>query len=63
MHEFLHMSDKLTIPGKGERQKLEGTGATESEVNLKDTVPQRIDKDGTKVEDLAGTGEHDSSGG
>ncbi len=61
MHSSLDMSDKLTIPE--ERKKSDGAGATEDEVNLKDTVPQRIDKDGTKVEDLAGTGEHDSSGG
>jgi hypothetical protein len=27
------------------------------------TIPQRIDSHGTKVEDLAGTGEHDSPGG
>jgi hypothetical protein len=27
------------------------------------TIPQRIDSKGTKVEDLAGTGQHDSPGG
>jgi hypothetical protein len=40
-----------------------GIGATEDETDMKDTVPQRIDSHGTKVEDLAGTGEHDSPGG
>jgi hypothetical protein len=37
--------------------------ATEDQVDMKDTIAQRIDRHGTKVEDLAGTGEHDSSGG
>jgi hypothetical protein len=38
-------------------------GATEEQVDMRDTVPQRIDKKGRKVEELAGTGEHDSQGG
>ena len=38
-------------------------GATEDQVDMRDTVPQRIDRKGTKVEDKAGTGEHDSAGG
>jgi len=38
-------------------------GATEDQVDLRATVPQRIDRRGTKVEDEAGTGEHDSQGG
>jgi hypothetical protein len=44
-------------------QKLSGIGATENEIDMRDTVPQRIDKHGTKVEDEAGTGVHDSAGG
>lgn len=44
-------------------RKLSGIGATEDQVNLRATIPQRIDKLGTKVEDLAGTGEQDSPGG
>jgi len=36
---------------------------TEEEVDMKDTVPQRSDNKGTKIEDLAGTGEQDSQGG
>ena len=36
---------------------------TEEQVNMRDTVPQRSDRIGTKVEDLAGTGEIDASGG
>jgi hypothetical protein len=44
-------------------RKLSGIGATENQMDSRDTVPQRIDKHGTKIEDLAGTGEHDSPGG
>ncbi len=44
-------------------KKLSGIGATEDQMDIRATVPQRIDRKGTKVEDLAGTGEHDSSGG
>jgi hypothetical protein len=36
---------------------------TEEEVDMRDTVPQRTDRKGTKIEDLAGTGEIDSAGG
>jgi hypothetical protein len=39
------------------------TGATEEKVDMADTVPQHVDDRGTKLEDLAGTGEHDSLGG
>jgi hypothetical protein len=38
-------------------------GATEDQMNMQGTVGQRIDKHGTKVEELAGTGEQDSPGG
>jgi Domain of unknown function (DUF4342) len=38
-------------------------GATEEQVDMKGTVGQRIDRKGTKVEDLAGTGKQDSPGG
>jgi hypothetical protein len=38
-------------------------GATEDQVDMKNTVGQRIDNKGTKLEDLAGTGKHDSPGG
>ncbi len=39
------------------------TGATESQMNMAGMVPQHVDKKGTRVEDDAGTGEHDSQGG
>jgi hypothetical protein len=38
-------------------------GATEDQVNMKNTVGQRIDRKGTKLEDLAGTGTQDAPGG
>lgn len=40
-----------------------GQGATEDQVNARGSIPQRIDCHGTKVEELAGTGKHDSPGG
>jgi hypothetical protein len=48
---------------KGHERKLSGIGATEDQMDTRDTIPQRIDRKGTKVEDLAGTGRHDSPGG
>ena len=45
------------------QQKLSGIGATEEQMNAGAAVPQRIDKIGSKVEDLAGTGEVDTEGG
>ncbi|MBI4877405.1 MAG: DUF302 domain-containing protein [Acidobacteria bacterium] len=38
-------------------------GATEGQVNARAALPQRVDRCGTKIEELAGTGEHDSAGG
>jgi hypothetical protein len=40
-----------------------GPRATEEEVDMAGAVPQHVDKAGTKVEDAAGTGQHDSLGG
>lgn len=40
-----------------------GIGATEEQVSMRAPIPQRIDCRGTKIEDLAGTGQHDSPGG
>ena len=57
------MEPKLVIRSKEHQQELSGIGARESEVDIKDTIGQRIDRKGTRVEDLAGTGEGDSPGG
>ena len=48
---------------KSYERKLSNIGATENQMDTHTVVPQRIDNRGTKVEDLAGTGEHDSAGG
>ena len=61
------MAITSTTPGEDVKircdRELPGIGATEDQVNMRDTIPQRIDRFGTKIEDLAGTGEHDSAGG
>jgi hypothetical protein len=51
------------IVPKNHDQKLSGIGATEDQMDMRGTVPQRTDRVGTKIEDLAGTGEQDSPGG
>ena len=38
-------------------------GATEDKVNMAGTTAQHTDEHGTRVEDVAGTGKHDSLGG
>lgn len=41
----------------------EERAATEDQVNMRAALPQRLDRHGTKVEELAGTGVHDAQGG
>src|SRR5664279_2784512 len=48
---------------KSQIQVLSGIGATEDQVDMRGTIGQRIDNKGTRVDDEAGTGEIDSSGG
>jgi hypothetical protein len=57
------MAARTPDPLYRQEQKLSGIGATEDQVDMRDTIPQRIDSHGTKVEDQAGTGKHDSQGG
>jgi len=52
---------KRTDPTPG--QKLSNLGATEDQMNMRGTVPQRTDRVGTKIEDLAGTGQYEAPGG
>jgi hypothetical protein len=54
---------QAVVAPKGHERKLSGIGATEELMDARATIPQRIDRKGTKIEDLAGTGEHDSPGG
>ncbi len=44
-------------------QATSGIGAVEGQMNTRGALAQRIDRCGTKIEELAGTGEHDSAGG
>jgi uncharacterized protein (DUF302 family) len=53
--------EALTAAGAGTHTG--GLGATEDQMNARGAIPQRIDRKGTKVEELGGTGEHDSPGG
>lgn len=46
-----------------EHARHQDVGATEEQVDLRGSIPQRIDCKGTKVEELAGTGKHDAPGG
>ncbi len=55
--------DRLIIRSKENQQELSGIGARETEMDVQATIGQRIDDKGTKLEDLAGTGEGDSPGG
>jgi hypothetical protein len=48
---------------KSQDRKLSGIGATEDQMDMQGTIPQRVDRLGTKIEDLGGVGGHDSSGG
>lgn len=50
-------------PVKTRDRKLSGIGATEDQMDIRGAIPQRIDRRGSKIEDMAGTGEHDSPGG
>jgi hypothetical protein len=43
--------------------KTSSSGATEQNVDMAGTISQHSDDKGTKIEDIAGTGEHDSLGG
>jgi hypothetical protein len=61
--EAVPMGAHTAVPENRRRKASSNVGATEEQVDMKDTVPQRIDRKGTKVEDIAGNGEHDSAGG
>ena len=58
-HCFSKPDDENTRP----ERKLSNLGATEDQINLRATLPQRTDRSGTKIEDLAGTGENEAQGG
>ena len=47
----------------GPEQKLSALGATEDQMNARATIPQRTDRTGIKIEDLAGNGSYEAPGG
>jgi hypothetical protein len=53
----------LTTAAGAQGRPESGWGATEDQVSMRGTLPQRIDKKGSKLAEMAGTGEHDSPGG
>jgi hypothetical protein len=64
LHEVLGDATRPMVMAAGKAGHAESKlGATEDQMNMRGTVPQRIDNRGSKIEELAGTGEHDSQGG
>ena len=62
LNEILDEASRpLTLAAGGHAES--GIGATEDQMNMRGTVGQRIDNRGSKVEELAGTGEQDALGG
>lgn len=62
------LEDRLRVVMEEAAHRPAGAGAgghraTEELVNMRAALPQRIDCQGTKVEELAGTGTHDAPGG
>ena len=58
-HCFSSRDDEPARPD----QKLSALGATEDQMNAQATIPQRTDRSGTKIEDLAGNGSYEAPGG
>ena len=58
-HCFSARDDETAV----NERELSTIGATEDQVNMTATLPQRNDRIGTKIEDLAGTGDYEVSGG
>ena len=57
-------SQPLAVSARGRPGARPSTwAATEDQVNMRDTLPQRVDCRGTKVEEEGGTGAHDAPGG
>ena len=61
--ERAHPAARPASAGTGHAAADPSSGATETQMNMAGTVPQHSDRKGTKLEDAAGTGEHDSQGG
>ena len=61
MEDTARMAAAAAHAGASDRSS--NLGATEGQVSARATLPQRIDCHGSKVEDMAGTGQHDAQGG
>ncbi len=63
LNDILDQAARPLTQASGGGHAESGLGATEDQMNMRGAVPQRIDSRGSKVEELAGTGEQDSRGG
>jgi len=67
LEDILRLVMEETAHGRPREAEASGVlgdhRATEDQINMRAALPQRIDCHGTKVEELAGTGVHDSQGG
>ncbi|HMC61915.1 MAG TPA: hypothetical protein VKJ01_22165, partial [Candidatus Solibacter sp.] len=63
LEEYMATMREAEVLSARKDRKLSGIGATEDQMDMRGTIPQRTDKIGTKIEDEAGTGEQDSQGG
>jgi hypothetical protein len=63
LNDILDQATRPLTQAVGGGHAESGLGATEDQMNMRGAVPQRIDSRGSKVEELAGTGEQDSRGG
>jgi hypothetical protein len=50
-------------PGTRAEIRERDVRSTEEQMNLRGTIPPRVDRQGSKIEMLAGTGDLDSPGG
>ena len=64
LRELMEVAAEAELPHPEHgRSPDDSVGAREGQVSMRESIPQRIDCHGTKIEDLAGTGEMDSPGG
>ena len=64
LREIMEEAVRPAVAGQAKAAARDaGPGATEGMVNSRAAIPQRLDCRGTKVEEIAGTGEHDAQGG
>ena len=52
-----------TVPSADTDVQEPDLRSTEDQMNMRGTIPPRVDRQGSKIEDLAGTGDLDTPGG